>query len=217
MTLTRLALFLPLAAALGCGAGSHPKATEPTPDLDFPVGPFSLTAPAKDGSTRTVTDTDLQGKVWVAAFAFTRCPGPCPRVSATMARLQKEIPDRPDLKFVTFTLDPAHDTPTVMRQYYTSNFGADPDRWLLLTGDEATIHRLSQERFKQSPGEKGGPGGNSVERLATHGTRLMVVDRKGVIRAVFDGKPNDQMPDGAERYEAGLKQLKDKVAKLLAE
>ena len=48
MTLTRLALLLPLAVAIGCGARSQPKATEPAPDLDFPVGPFSLTAPTKD-------------------------------------------------------------------------------------------------------------------------------------------------------------------------
>ena len=44
----------------------------------------------RDGST--VRKADLLGKVWVASFVFTRCTGPCPQVTATMARLQSDLP-----------------------------------------------------------------------------------------------------------------------------
>src|SRR6516225_7165149 len=77
----------------------------PLPPHDYgPVGPFSL----MERSERTVTKNDLLGKVWVASFVFTRCTGPCPQVTATMARIQKDLDlkTRSDLRLVTFTIDP---------------------------------------------------------------------------------------------------------------
>src|ERR1700722_8203749 len=74
-------------------------------DLDS-VGDFALTE--RDGST--VRKADLLGKVWVASFVFTRCTGPCPQVTATMARLQDAFRDEPDVRLVTFTVDPENDT-----------------------------------------------------------------------------------------------------------
>src|SRR5438270_607734 len=67
-------------------------------EVDYPVGEFRLT----ERSGQSVTRDDLLGKVWVAAFVFTRCAGPCSQVSGTMARLQKELPDRDDVRLVSF-------------------------------------------------------------------------------------------------------------------
>src|SRR5207237_235111 len=114
-----------------------------------PVGSFALT----ERSGKTVTDQDLKGKVWIASFVFTRCTGPCPQVTATIARLQSELAGEPDVRFVTFTVDPGRDDLATLRQY-AAHFKADPERWLFLTGDEAAIHKLLQERFKQATGRK---------------------------------------------------------------
>jgi cytochrome oxidase Cu insertion factor (SCO1/SenC/PrrC family) len=207
----RVLLLFPLLVLVGCSA-SPGHLTTPTgpgsPDLDFPVGSFSLT----ERSGEPITDADLKGKVWVASFVFTRCTGPCPQVTATVARLQRELPDHPDLRFVTFTVDPTRDDPKELKRY-ADNFKADPARWLFLTGDEATIHTLLRERFKQGVSRK--PGNPEPGDEFDHSTRLAVVDNKGVIRAVFDGVRNDKMPDSEERFEAGLTQLKKKVAALL--
>lgn len=204
--LLALCLLLPLA---GCGASGKPR---PAADLDFPVGAFALT----ERSGRTVTDADLKGKVWVASFVFTRCNGPCPAVTSTVARLQSELKlaDRPDLRLVTFTVDPARDTLADLRTY-ADNRRAHPDRWLFLTGDEETVHKLLRERFKQGVSKKAGEVKEGDE--FDHSTRLAVVDRAGVIRAVFDGMPNPSFPDADARFEANLTALKDKVAKLLAQ
>src|SRR5437763_6382819 len=205
-----LALLAPL---LGCGLYSGRTPTPPapeTPELDFPVGSFALT----ERSGKTVTDADLRGKVWVASFVFTRCTGPCPQVTATVRRLQGELPDRPDLRFVTFTVDPARDDPDGLKRY-AEHFKADPARWLFLTGDEATIHKLLQERFKQAAMRKAGAPqpGDEFE----HSTRLVVVDRKGVIRATFPGFRDPAAPEADAEFEAGLAKLKEKVAALLRE
>ena len=208
--------LLPFAVLIvaGCGAwgGSRPS-TQPTqPDLDFPVGEFALT----ERSGKTVTDKDLRGQVWIGSFIFTRCTGPCPAVTNTMARLQDELKDElkgGKLKFVTFTVDPTRDDLKALKDY-ANNRQADPNNWLFLTGEETTIHKLLQEQFKQAVERKLGPDVKPGDEFG-HSTRLVLVDKNGVIRAMYEGLPDDEFPDGKERFEAGLSRLKDRVRELL--
>src|SRR5262249_25504407 len=152
----RLLPFVLLVAA-GCGAwsGSRTTTQQARPDLDYPVGEFSLS----ERSGKTVTDKDLRGTVWIGSFVFTRCTGPCPAVSNTMARLQAELKDElkaGQVKLVTFTVDPARDDLRALKEYADSR-QADPNNWLFLTGDEKTVHKLLQEQFKQAVERRVGP------------------------------------------------------------
>src|SRR6516225_4720166 len=131
-----LLILLPLA---GCSPAAR---TPPEPDISLPLSDFSLT----ERGGKTVTRDDLHGKVWVASFVFTRCSGPCPSVTATMARLQGELKDQPDVRLVTFTVDPERDQLTDLNQY-ADRFGADPKRWLFLTGKKDDVNRLLREGF----------------------------------------------------------------------
>lgn len=206
-----LLLLVPV-LAVGCGSATRPTAGDPgPPDLDFPVGAFSLT----ERSGKTVTADDLKGKVWVASFVFTRCTGPCPAVTATVARLHAELPaaEYPDLRFVTFTVDPARDRPDDLKKY-AEHFRADPDRWLFLTGDEKAIHGLMKDRFKLAVGRKEGPDVKPGDEF-DHSTRLAVVDKAGVIRGIYDGVRDEQYGD-KDRFEANLARLKAKAKELLA-
>jgi cytochrome oxidase Cu insertion factor (SCO1/SenC/PrrC family) len=204
-------LFL-LAAGCGAAVGTRPSTAPAQPDLDYPVGEFSLT----ERSGKTVTDKDLRGKVWVGSFIFTRCTGPCPAVTNTMARLQSELKDEMKagkLKLVTFTVDPERDDLKALKDYANAR-QADPENWLFLTGDEKTIHKLMQEQFKQAVERKVGPEVKPGDEFG-HSTRLVLVDKSGVIRATYEGLPDDEMPNGKDRFEAGLKQLKDRARELM--
>ena len=207
-----LPLWIALSLASGCGpsTGSRFPPTK-APDLDFPVGPFSLTE--RDG--RTVTDADLRGKVWVASFVFTRCMGPCPAVTGTVRGLQDDLSDLPDVRFVTFTVDPARDDAGELKKY-AEKYRADPGRWLFLTGDEKTLHTLMRDRFKLAVGRKEGPEVKPGDEF-DHSTRLSVIDKHGIIRASFDGIRNEIVPDGKAAFEQGLTRLKEKVRALAAE
>ncbi len=170
--------FLLLLALL---CGNPCRAASP---VDFvAVPPFALT----ERSGRTVTDADLRGKVWVASFVFVRCTGPCPQVTATMARLQDELnlAGRDDVRLVTFTVDPERDGPEELSGY-ARHFQADPDKWLFLTGKKADLHRLLIDGFKVGVQEN--PDGKPGDEF-THSTRLVVVDRDGRIRGYFQGLP----------------------------
>src|SRR5215467_16285041 len=96
---------------------------------------------------------NLRGKVWVADFIYTNCKDTCPLQTAEMAKLQeqwqKQWNDRQNLKLVSFSVDPDHDTPQVLARY-AENFKADQDRWLFLTGEKEQITQLVQGGFRLS-------------------------------------------------------------------
>jgi len=82
--------------------------------------------------------TQLNGRAFAVTFIYTRCreSAECPATSAKFAQLQHEIPS--NARLLEITIDPAHDTPAVLRRY-GAMFGADPSRWMLATGDPQTV------------------------------------------------------------------------------
>jgi len=152
-----------------------------TPDDDYgPVADFALT----ERGGQTVHRADLGGKVWVAAFIFTRCAGPCAQVSRSMADLQRDLARNREVVLVSFTVDPEFDTPEILRAY-ADGYGAVPERWLFLTGPREELYRLIRTSFRLGVERNEGPGaqpGYEVE----HSTKLVLVDGKGHIRGYFD-------------------------------
>ncbi len=122
--------------------------------------------------------SQLAGKIWIADFVFTSCPGPCPMISSRMSELQHPL-EKSDVHLVSFTVDPETDTPEILRQY-AEKLHAQPGRWDFLTGPKDGIYDLTQKGFKLAVAddEEGGP--------PVHNTRAVLVDRRGTIRGYYD-------------------------------
>jgi protein SCO1/2 len=133
----------------------------------------------RDGTT--VRRADLAGAPWVADFIFTRCGASCPMMSLRMARLERSLPEDLGVRFVSFSVDPEHDTPQVLDEYAQS-LGA-PGRWLFLTGDKGQIYRLSREGFKLGVDDTTPV---SPDEPILHSTRFVLVDGKGKIRGYYE-------------------------------
>lgn len=123
---------------------------------------------------KSLTKEDLIGKVWVADFVFTRCNGPCPVMTSRMAELSKGLAKAKDVRVVSISVDPEHDTPAVLADY-ASRMDADPSRWIFLTGPKPEIDAFARKGMFQvlAYDDKGVP---------THSTRFLVIDRAGRIR-----------------------------------
>jgi cytochrome oxidase Cu insertion factor (SCO1/SenC/PrrC family) len=162
--------ILPL-VALVCLTACSKKA----PEIKYGMAPdFNLT----ERSNRKVTRQDLAGKVWVADFIFTRCAGACPIMSSNMRKLQDQL--FPDIRLVSFSVDPYHDTPEVLTEY-ANRYGADRDRWLFLTGDPETVQKLSVGGFKLALD----PTSGTEKEPITHSSRIVLVDREANIRGYY--------------------------------
>jgi protein SCO1/2 len=124
--------------------------------------------------------TDLAGKVWVADFFYTTCPGPCPMLSSRFSEVQKALGHAPDVRLVSISVDPTKDTPDVLKAY-AERFKAG-DGWLFCTGEKDAIYALAREGFKLPIAEATADGAP-----ITHSTRLILVDRTGTVRGFYDG------------------------------
>lgn len=127
---------------------------------------------------------DLRGKIWIADFIYTTCPGPCPMISNRMSELQKPL-EKTDVHLVSFTVDPAKDTPQVLRGY-AEKLEAEPGRWDFLTGPQSAIYDLSRNGFKLAVSD-----GSHAKGIPVHSTRMILVDRRGEIRGYYDAVEPD--------------------------
>jgi protein SCO1 len=187
-----VAVFIALAGLIAWAAFSVQRMkAQSTLEQYGPAPEFHLTA--QDGTV--VSPATLKGKVWVADFIFTRCPGPCPIMTGHMAELNRQLGDEKDVELVSFTVDPEFDTPGVLKTYGES-YGASPQRWKFLTGPLEQIKDVTIKGFLQAL-NKGSDG------LPMHSTRFILVDRNGQIRGFQDSSD----PKLIEKLLANIKTL----------
>ncbi len=162
MTARRL-LILAAATLMSCAPHQALPVLGAVPD-------FELT----DQSGGMFKGSTLRGHVWVADFIYTNCPGPCPLMSQRMKRILTATAAIPDVQLVSFSVDPARDTPRALREY-AKRFGASAGRWTFLTGDAKTLEHLDRDAFKLG----------DLDAALNHSTRFVLVDEKGRIRAYY--------------------------------
>jgi protein SCO1/2 len=147
----------------------------------YPAASFVLT----DENGKTATNSQLLGKPWVADFFFTTCATLCPMMSAHMEELQNRLP--PDVRLVSFSVDPTHDTPAVLKTY-AAQFHAQPGRWLFLTGDEKVQENVVRAmKIGFAPAEGSAP--------IQHDEHFLLVDAQGNVRGVYDSLVPERMND----------------------
>ena len=144
------------------------------------VPPFQLV----NQNGRPFVSAQLSGKIWIADFVYTSCPGPCPMISSRMSELQKPL-EQTDVHLVSFSVDPEKDTPEVLRGY-AEKLRADPKRWDFLTGSKSAIYKLSHDGFKLAVSD-----GSDEAGIPVHSTRMLLVDRHGEIRGYYDATEAD--------------------------
>ena len=146
------------------------------------VQAFSLTNQL--GATTTLAD--LKGKVWVADVIFTRCAGPCPKMTEQMSKLQQAFSADAPLRFVTLTTDPEHDTASRLKTY-SEKFSADPARWHFLTGPKRELlANLAVSSLKLSAVEKEKELQQDENDLFIHSTIFVLVDKRCEIRSFYE-------------------------------
>jgi protein SCO1/2 len=124
----------------------------------------------------------MLGHASVVDFIFTRCTSSCPRLTATMSRLQSRLERRADdVRFVSFSVDPENDTPSVLADYAAKS-KADPARWTFVTGPAEEVTKAVVLGFKVSAAKVARQAGDYD---VIHGNWLVLVDRKGDFRGYY--------------------------------
>ena len=127
----------------------------------------------------------FRGKPWFANIIFTRCPGPCARMTRQMRLLQTKLPENSNAQFVSVSTDPEFDTIDVL-QKYARKFEADTKTWSFLTGTKEEIFRVSTKELLLVLIEKEEEQRESENDIFLHSTLTVLVDGVGRVRGTYE-------------------------------
>lgn len=130
-----------------------------------------------DQHERRIGPAELRGSVWIANFIFTTCTSICPTMSGKMVQLQRTLA-APELRFVSFSVDPAHDTPAVLAEY-AERWSPGETRWILLATDDEGLHRTARAIGVTVEAS------DDVDNPILHSNRFFLIDPRGVVRGVY--------------------------------
>jgi len=180
------------------------KFTKPELVVIGEVPDFSFT----NQSGKTITNETYKGKVYIVEFFFTTCPSICPIMNRNMVIIQNEFFGNPNLGIASFSIDPEHDTPSVLMEY-AKEYKITNTNWHLLTGDKDKIYKLANEGFNLYVGEN-----SEVEGGFEHSGFFALIDQEGNIRSRIDENGNPIIYyNGLE--DSGIKMIKEDIKALL--
>ena len=128
-----------------------------------------------------VSFDDLEGKIIVLDFFFTRCPTICPQLTRAMKKLQNSFPNNDSIvQFVSISIDPIHDSVPQLRKW-AEKFQVNPDSWWLLTGNKDSIYNFAFHEIKASIADV------NIDTAFIHTENFFLLDKDRVVRGWFNG------------------------------
>ncbi|BAO76803.1 SCO family protein [Winogradskyella sp. PG-2] len=130
----------------------------------------------------TITNQTYKGKIYVADFFFTTCPGICPKLTKNMNILQNTYKNNDNILLLSHTVMPWVDSVEKLKAYEVNN-NVDSKKWNLLTGDKDKLYDIARngyfadEDFKKTQDES----------EFIHTENFVLVDKEGHIRGVYNG------------------------------
>jgi protein SCO1/2 len=177
-------VLLALSAALGLGACTRRAATNERAGAGTAsagaarepvrIPPFRFV----DQRGQSTSEADLAGHVWVFDFVYTSCTSVCPTLTAKLALLERRLDD-PGLRFVSFSVDPEHDTPEALASY-AERFRPGETRWLLLRTNTTEL-----TSFAHAVGADVRKTQDASDPIR-HSTLFFLVNREGVVSGKYE-------------------------------
>ena len=135
---------------------------------------------AHDQNGQLVTNRSFTGQVYLTDFFFATCPGICPKMNGELLKVYKKFGQTPGLSFVSFTIDPDHDTTAVLRDYAQRLGAPAAANWRFVRTSKDSVFTLAHGLFTAAMPDKAAPGG-----FAHNGT-FALVDDQGHVRGLYD-------------------------------
>jgi protein SCO1/2 len=134
-----------------------------------------------------INNDSLKNSIYIADFFFTSCPSICPIMSKNMLSVYKEYKGNNEVRFISYTIDPKHDTVPVLKKY-ANKLGVEGTQWSFLLGDRDSVYNLAKDGYMNYAKENADiPGG--VE----HSGYFILVDKEKRIRGAYDGTDKQQV------------------------
>lgn len=155
----------------------------------------------------SITNKNLDGKIYVADFFFTSCPSICPVMHRNMLAVYKEFKDVSNFKILSHSIDPKYDSVAVLKKY-ADNLGVSGQTWWFLQGKKEDTYKLADSYLVSRPKEDSSVAGGLV-----HDGYFILIDKQKRIRGTYDGT----QPDQVGKLIADIKELQTEPDQTLAQ
>src|SRR5688572_13485342 len=172
-------VFLLVLALAACKGDERKRPAQPDDYGTVPA--FAL----HDQTGGALNEEWLRGHVTIVDFVFTRCDTICPLLTLKMARLDEQTKDLPDVRLLSFSVDPKYDTPEVLAAY-AAHYKADPARWRFVTGEYDQVLTLVEGALMTAMEYAGTTESGAPD--IRHGGHFLLVGPDLKIRGVYDSK-----------------------------
>ena len=129
-----------------------------------------------------ITDESITGKLYVASFFFSSCPGICPAIKSKLEAVQTAFSEQDNLFILSHSIRPTVDTPAILKGY-AAKHNIVSSRWHLLTGDRDYMYEIAKSAYFAS--EDLGETTGASQFL--HTENLLLIDQNRHIRGVYNG------------------------------
>jgi protein SCO1/2 len=138
----------------------------------------------RNQNNKTITNEDYLGKVYVVEFFFATCPTICPIMNENLLEVQDQFYGNMNFGIASFTINPEHDTPEVLKKH-AEELGVKHPHWNFLTGDKDKIYELANKGFNIYARED-----EKAEGGFEHSGFFALIDQEGYIRSRKDEAGN---------------------------
>jgi protein SCO1/2 len=162
------------------------------------VQPFSFL----DQQGERITNQDVAGKVYVAEFFFTTCPGICPKMNTNLRPVYEKYKNEPNFMILSHTVNPSTDSVSRMK-HYADSMGVDAAHWIFLTGPKDSLYLAARLSYLlDDPKNNLSP----IDEQFIHTQFFALVDKNGNVRSIVDGLKKDELAEMQKEIDELLKE-----------
>jgi len=162
------------------------------------VQPFSFL----DQRGERITNRDVEGKVYVAEFFFTTCPGICPKMNTNLRPIYERYKNEPNFLILSHTVNPSTDSVSRMR-HYADSLGVDAGHWIFLTGPKDSLYLAARLSYLLDDAKN---NLSPIDEQFIHTQFFALVDKNGNVRSIIDGLKKDELAEMQKEIDELLKE-----------
>ena len=149
-----------------------------------------------------ITNKDVEGKVYLAEFFFTTCPGICPKMNTNLRPIYEKYKNNPDFLILSHTVNPSTDSVGQLK-HYADSMGVDSRHWIFLTGKKDSLYLAARLSYQlDDPKNNFSP----IDEQFIHTQYFALVDKNGNVRSIIDGLKKDELIEMQGEIDALLKE-----------
>jgi protein SCO1 len=149
-----------------------------------------------------ITNNDVEGKVYLAEFFFTTCPGICPKMNTNLRPVYDKYKNERNFLILSHTVNPSTDSVGRLK-HYADSLGVDASHWIFLTGKKDSLYLAARVSYLlDDPKNNISP----LDEQFIHTQYFALVDKKGRVRSIIDGLNKEELIEMQKQIDELLKE-----------